>query len=470
MTQPISRSLRNARTNTRALPHPEPDPRDQPPNDTPPGVNAPPTTANPPGDYAPVSVGPNASDGYGNAHVTTFGQNAPVPVSAWSGWPAGWNTPLWSETDNNGSPLSKWSKLADVVFACIDLNSSILSSMPPYLLNNGNRQGGRAWLTNPEPLAYVSWAEFAKEAFWSYMAAGEAFVFCTSRYADGYPARFVLLNPALVKVTRDGGKIEYSVARVPVESEDVLHIKYASWPGDLRGHGPLEVAGARLLTISALQKYATNLAATGGLPPAIIKYPRRASRAQMQQMQYDWIEARASLMGVPAVLADGAELDVMNPQLQDTALSELAKFSEARIATLLSVPPFLVGLGSSSETYVNATNVFDYHWRAGLRPKAQAFASALAGWLLPRGWTVELDRDDYIKPGMFERAQSYSMLIASGVLSPTEVRTMERYDTEPGDQDPDLPGTDEGNEPPFGTPGRPTQTNTGTGVQEAITP
>jgi HK97 family phage portal protein len=341
--------------------------------------------------------------------------------------------------------------------------------MPPYLVNNGNRQGGRSWLVNPEPMAYTSWAAFAKEAFWSYIAAGETFLYCTARYGNGFPSRFVMLNPSLVEIDTSSGRAEYKVARVPIENpDDILHIKYASWPGDKHGHGPLEVAGARLLTIAALQKYATNLATTGGLPPAIIKYPRRANRAQMRQMQVDWIEARASLMGVPAVLADGAELDVLNPTLQDAALADLAKFSESRIATLLSVPPFLVGLaGEGSTTYINATNVFDFHWRAMLRPKAQAFAAALAGWLLPRGWTVELDRDDYIKPGMFERAQSYSMLIAAGVLTPEDVQIMERYDTKPGDADPELPGADDAEV--FGTPGRPTATNTNAGVQEATT-
>jgi HK97 family phage portal protein len=468
MTQLRSRQLRTAAQ--RSLPQPDSgDARSQPPNDTPPGVNPPPTTSNPPGDYNPVSVGPNASEGFGNTNVATIPQNAPVPVSAWSGWPNNWQTPLWNSNSDNGSPLSQWSRLADIVFACLDLNCSILSSMPPYLVNNGNRQGGRTWLTNPEPMAYASWAEAAKEFFWSYIAAGECIIYCTARYADGYPQRFMMLNPALVNVERANGRVEYSVARVPVPSEDILHIKYASWPGDLRGHGPLEVAGARLLTIAALQKYATNLATTGGLPPAIIKYPRRASRAQMQQMQFDWIEARASLMGVPAVLADGAELDVLNPQLQDAALADLSKFSEARIATLLSVPPFLVGLsGEGASTYINATNVFDFHWRAGLRPKAEAFAQALAGWLLPRGWTVELDKDDYIKPGMFERAQSYSMLISAGVLTPQQVAIMERFDTAPGDNDPNIATQDEPAEA-FGAPGRPTETNTGAGVQEATT-
>ena len=45
---------------------------------------------------------------------------------------------------------------------------------------------------------------------------------------------------------------------------------------------------------------------------------------------------------------------------------------------------------------------------------------------------------------------------------------MERYDTKPGDNDPDMPDSDDANEP-FGAPGRPTQTNTNAGVQEATT-
>ena len=67
---------------------------------------------------------------------------------------------------------------------------------------------------------------------------------------------------------------------------------------------------------------------------------------------------------------------------------------------LLGVPPFLVGLpsGGDSMTYSNVTALFDYHWRAGLRPKAQTVMAALSGWLLPRGTGVELNRDAYVQP------------------------------------------------------------------------
>jgi len=388
--------------------------------------NPPPTTTNPPGDYSPISVGPDASDGFGNTHVVGW---QPVDVQAWSCWPDGWATPLWGA--GGDAMLGPLGSRVDIVFACLDLNSSILSTMPPYLVHDGQevtKDRPTAWLTNPEPEVYVSWDAFAKELFWCFRGVGEAFVYSLARGSDGYPSRFMMLNPSIVTVDQIGGRLEYRIAGQPVDPADVLHVKYASWPGDLRGHGPLEVAGARLLTVSALTRYATGLAESGGLPPAILKYPRRVNRRQIAQIQADWIAARVSGMGLPAVLADGVELQEINVQLRDSALAELSKFSESRIANLLGVPPFLLGLPSADAgTYVNSTNVFDFHWRAYLRPMAHTLSKALSGWLLPRGWEVELDRDEYVRPSLVERAQAYQMLVAAGIVSPAEIRERERF-------------------------------------------
>ena len=406
-----------------------PGPRDNEPNGQPPGDNPPPTTTNPPGDYSPVSVGPDASDGFGNTHVADLGGwgGPPVDPQAWSGWPDAWATPAWGSSGQ--SLLGPLGTRVDVVFACLDLNSSILSTMPPYLVHGGQLDVERVatWLVNPEPEIYASWAAFAKELFWSYRGVGEAFVYCLARGADGYPLRFMVLNPSIVQVDRIAGAVEYRVAGVPVDPADVLHIKYTSWPGDLRGHGSLEVAGARLLTVAALTRYATGLATAGGLPPAVIKYPRRVNRRQITQIQHDWLQARVSGMGLPAILADGVELQEIGGQLRDAALAELSKFSEARIANLLGVPPFLIGLPSADAgTYVNSTNVFDFHWRAYLRPEAFSVSKALSGWLLPRGWDLELNRDEYVRPSLLERAQSYQIMSAIGAMSIDEIRAAER--------------------------------------------
>ena len=53
---------------------------------------------------------------------------------------------------------------------------------------------------------------------------------------------------------------------------------------------------------------------------------------------------------------------------------------------------------------------------------------ALSNWLLPRGTTVELNRDEYVRPGPLERAQTEQILHRASVsLSNDEVREIERF-------------------------------------------
>jgi HK97 family phage portal protein len=148
----------------------------------------------------------------------------------------------------------------------------------------------------------------------------------------------------------------------------------------------------------------------------------------MMKMQSDWVAARASAMGAPAVLADNVTIETLSTSPKDMALAELQQFNEARLAVLLGVPPFLLGLTTGDpNVYSNVTSIFDYHWRSSLRPKAQAVMSALSGWLLARGTGIELNRDEYVRPGLLERAQTYDILVRIGALTPEEVRAMERF-------------------------------------------
>jgi hypothetical protein len=98
------------------------------------------------------------------------------------------------------------------------------------------------------------------------------------------------------------------------------------------------------------------------------------------------------------------------------------------------VPPFLIGLPSGGDpmTYQNVAALFDYHWRAGLRPKAQTVMAALSGWLLPRGTSVELNRDAYVQPDPESRARTYQILAniegpEGPAMSVEEIRKAERF-------------------------------------------
>ena len=344
-----------------------------------------------------------------------------VQPSPWDGWPQGWSTP------NFVTGQVDVKKLVDVAWSCLDLNSSILSSMPVYRLRDGRVMEPTTWMANPDPDIYSSWNEFAKQLFWDYMM-GEAFVLPMLKGADKYPLKFRVIPPFMIDVEMKNAKREYKLGPVDV-TDEILHIRYHSSTINPRGMGPLDVAGLRTVAIGLLQKYVNNLAETGGVPLYWLEIERKITKSEAVDLMDSWIESRAKYAGHPAMVGSGAKLNqAKSMSAQDMSLMELTQFNEARIAVLLGVPPFLVGLpgATGSLTYSNIEQLFSFHDRSSLRPKANAAMSALSLWALPGPQSVELNRDDYTRPTMVDRYTAYKAGIEAGFLTIEEVRAMER--------------------------------------------
>ena len=109
----------------------------------------------------------------------------------WDGWPADWNTPNWGGQGASGLTGS------DIVYACIDLNARVTADMPVSIRTAGLPAEARPWLVNPQPEIYASWADFWQQLWWDFQGNGEAIVYATSRFADGFPRTFLALEPAL---------------------------------------------------------------------------------------------------------------------------------------------------------------------------------------------------------------------------------------------------------------------------------
>ena len=396
-----------------------PDPADEIPNANDPG-------ANPPGSVGQPSYSSGDPDGLILAGPTVTAQSLPSVVpSAWSGWPDGWATPYWG----NGNLQC----LTDTAWMCLDLNASVLASMPPYLVG-APASLSSDWLNNPDPDVYASWEEFAKQLFWDYQL-GEAFVLATSYYSTGWPARFHVVPPWFVNVELREGIRYYSIGEQDVTGE-ILHVRYQSSTGSAHGVGPLDAGSARCIADRVLTEYGTKLAVTG-VPSGVLAFPNGISPEQAALAKAQWMAARVSSVGEPAVLSGGITWTPTQLDPTKLGLLDLLRFQQSRIAVLLGVPPVVVGLpsGGDSLTYSNVTMLFDFHWRAGLRPKAQSVMSALSGWALPRGTSVEVNRDAYIQPEPYERAQTAQIL--AGIVDPntgqqaltvSEIRAAERLD------------------------------------------
>jgi HK97 family phage portal protein len=307
----------------------------------------------------------------------------------------------------------------------------VLSAMPVYRTRGGQVLDPPSWMTNPDPLIYTSWAEFAKQLFWDYQM-GEAFVLPMARGADGFPFNFRVVPPWLINVEMAGGGRVYTLGTVDVTA-DILHIRYKSTTDAARGIGPLESGRYRLLAAATLAQYASDVAAGGYVPKYVLEVEQRLSAEQSAELLEQWWASRLQSAGSgeqwkPAVLSGGAKAKPLEFSPEQMTLVDLAKFNEARICTLLGVPPFLLGLPmGESMTYSNVDQVFDFHDRRYLSTARVHVMSALSNWALPRGQDAELNGGDYSRPGLLERATAYEKLIPLGVLSAEEVRTMERF-------------------------------------------
>lgn len=365
---------------------------------------------------------PGDPDGVTADFSETFSRSLPRPsVSPWSGWPAGWDTPGWGDT---GTQLRK---LVDTAWACLDLNSSVLSCMPAYRTQSGRIVPPVSWMTNPDPMIYSSWQEFAKQLFWEYQL-GEVFVLKLGGFTDDWPRVFRVIPAAMWKVEMGPAGREYKLGDMPVPAEDVLHIRYQSSTSSPRGTGPLESAGARMTTAGVLSKYVSNMVESGGPPHYALVMDSKITRAEAAEHLQAWMDSRTKNLGQPAVLGGGVKIETYQHTAKEMALLELSQWNESRIAVALGVPPFLVGLpsGGDSMTYSNVSSLFDFHDRSSLRTKAHAVMSALSGWALPRGQAIELNRDEYTRPAFNERALGYKTLWETGAISPEEIRAMER--------------------------------------------
>lgn len=369
-------------------------------------------------------------DGTGLEARAQLGFPQPSPHD---GWPAEWSTQNWN---------NRLSQLVDTAWDCMDLNASVLSTMPVYRTVKGQITSPLTWMTNPDPLIYQSWQEFAKQLFWDFQL-GEAFVMAMSYGFNGYPSSFRVIPPSLMHVEfRDGLRVyKFGGPQGRDVTDDILHIRYQSATNQARGTGPLAGAGARMVTIGLLQRYIDTLAQNGGRTLEWISSDQKLSPAEANELQREFVEAKKRQFAEPAVFGKGGKLEqAQQMSAREMALLEIAQWSESRICVKLRVPPYLMALpsGGDSMTYSNVSQLFDFHDRAGLRTFAASVMPALSNWVLPAGQAVELNRDEYSRPEFKERSEGYKNLIDARVMHPEEARVMERL----SGPAPEAPNTD----------------------------
>ena len=349
--------------------------------------------------------------------------------SPWAGYPSSWGTAWGNWSGGSGLADPVMGRKVSTVFSCVELNANALGSMPVSISENGRPidPAEYAWTENPDPRLYSGWDEFVVQWAASMWTRGEAFVCTTGMDWDTFlPSSFMVLDPDRVQVEFDqDGLRTFQLEGRPLMGLDVLHTRYMTLAGWPRGLSPLQAAAGNLRSAGALEQYGANLAEGGGIPWGVLSTEQRLSPRQAELARRQYREQRAELTGDPVVMGYGLSLDTLNLSPRDMALLDLRVFDEQRIASVLGVPPWLVGLPQpEGMTYANAVSLFGFHWRR-LRPIAKRLTAGLSSWALPRGRAASLNAGDYVQPELSERSAAYQRMVDSGAMHVDEWRALE---------------------------------------------
>ena len=386
------------------------------------------------------TVGADVPAGTGDSHVMYPGYVSAVP---WAGWPVGWDTPYMEETPTHStffgyaeSDPDGYLERVSTVGTCVDINARAVVAMAAYAVRAGVPMDLPDWYRiSPEPTTYADWTEFVGSAVRHLLIHGEAILWAVARYADGWPSRFVALNPARIEID-DAGAYHVTVKggdRVELDRADVCHIRYIHDDDSARGIGPLAWAARSIVSAELLGRYASNLAAYG--TSAVLTAPGELTAQQSDKVRRDWARLRSANPGTPAVLSGGITYSPQSMSPRDMALLDLKIFDLQMIANAFGVPSGLAGLPTAAGglTYSSPAMLRDQHWTGYLLPLCQRIAGALSNWLLPRGTRFEFNPDRYLQVPLPERMAAYAtgfgIVDEQGrrAITVPEIRVAERF-------------------------------------------
>ena len=326
-------------------------------------------------------------------------------------------------------------RLIDNVWAanrCIQLNAQQIAAMPLRFFGSYEP----AWVSSPDPAWYpngIGDAVFA--AVRSMYGWGDAFLYVTARYANGFPSAWTVLDPAPVSVRNVNGRREYRSGQTLLNADDVVQVSRDP-RGGLKGTSALAAYGSHMLSAIASADLSRAIN-DGGVPNAVLKSQRKLTREQAEELQAQWVERTAVRRGAPAVLPPEIDFEQLSFSPKDLLLLDAQTFDARVIASAFGVPPFLLNMPlEGGLTYQNPAMLFETWWRTELRPASARLSQALTANMLPRGSWVESDARDVLAPDFKELVEAWKLIVSDmGAASVAEFRaSVLRLPPQPEDQ------------------------------------
>ena len=322
------------------------------------------------------------------------------------------------------------------IFACVDVISSALASLPPRLYN-GPPGTDRELIANDSiiqtletPNRYQTWPDFVSWYVAECLLYGNA-VAVVRPDGELLPVRW---NAVGTQMTESGelrydwqfGEGRYNL-RGEAFGESVMHMRDRTDDG-VTGRSRLSRVAATVGLAHDTLDAAIAAWQNGALPSGAVLLEGRVSpdektrlRAQLEQ-QFAGAANRSRVL----VLDAGSKWQALSSDLKDSEALATRQFMVAEVCRIFEVPPPIIQ-DYTHNTFTNAATAGAWFARFTLSAWARKFEATFKRTLLDTDQWLELDMSAFARGDLGERFAAYAVALQNGVLAPEDVKRLEGW-------------------------------------------
>jgi HK97 family phage portal protein len=222
-----------------------------------------------------------------------------------------------------------------------------------------------------------------------------------------------------------------------VPESNMFHVRFRSLDG-YRGISPIAYAREAIGLALATEKHGARLFRNGARPGGVLEHPSKMSPEAAARFKEQW---QAAFSGEnahkTALLEEGMKFNALSMTSEDAQYLETRKFQTADIARIFRVPLHMIQETEKSTSWGSGIEQMTIGFtRFTLLPWLVRWEQAISRCMIgrderdtvtPRHSVEGMERGDFKS-----RFAGYQIAIASGILSPNEVRALENMNPREG--------------------------------------
>ncbi len=238
------------------------------------------------------------------------------------------------------------------VLACVKLLADTIASLPWKAYRRDSK--GVPKEVKPQP-AIINQPYPGFDLFqWKWMTVasmalrGNAYSYITNRDKAGYPTALLPLHPDIVFLERRPDILMwfdpiYRIMGEPVPSDDMIHMRRFTMPGEPWGLSPIKQAAVAIGMSLSAEEYGYRYFKESANPSGILSTDQTDfDEGAIERLQQNWIQSHGGRR-LPAFLTGGFKFQQISISPEESMFLETRQFQRSEICILYNVPPILIG-------------------------------------------------------------------------------------------------------------------------------